>query len=83
MWLGMFIQMQKDNIIHVYGSMFKLSAENHVVYITVTYYMAKNDPHYFYGILKRSSDNNTYVGQIPGAKTLYTTWEKRTGKMPK
>jgi hypothetical protein len=63
-----------------YGSMFKLSAENHVAaYPIVTYYMSTNDPRISYGILTRSADN-TYVGQIPGAKTMYKEWGEKDWK---
>jgi hypothetical protein len=57
-----------------YDTMFQLAAENNAAaYPIVSYYMATNDPRRTYGILPRTKDN-TYVGQIPGAKTMYKSW---------
>lgn len=57
-----------------YAAMFSLSAENHVAaYPIVSYYLATDDPRISYGIQPRTKDQK-YVGQIPGAKTMYKTW---------
>jgi hypothetical protein len=50
-----------------------LGTKNHVAsYPIVSYYMATNDPRMEYAIMK--NDAGEYVGQIPGAKTVYKSW---------
>ena len=50
-----------------------LATKNHVAsYPIVSYYLATNDPRISYAIMK--NDAGEYVGQIPGAKTVYKDW---------
>lgn len=50
-----------------------LGTKNHVAsYPIVSYYLATNDPRIEYAIMK--NDAGEYVGQIPGAKTVYKSW---------
>ena len=50
-----------------------LGTKNHVAsYPIVSYYQATNDPRMEYAIMK--NDAGEYVGQIPGAKTVYKSW---------
>ena len=50
-----------------------LATKNHVAsYPIVSYYLATNDPRISYAIMK--NDAGEYVGQIPGAKTIYKSW---------
>ena len=60
-----------------YGTRFKLSTNNFcAAYPIVSYYNTTNDPRVAYA-MKTASATDTYVGQIPGSKTLYKQW---TGK---
>lgn len=57
-----------------YDSYHTLGAANHVAaYPIVSYYLANNDPRISFAI-KKNTKNNAYVGQIPGAKTMYQSW---------
>ena len=50
-----------------------LGTKNHVAsYPIVSYYLDTNDPRIGYAIMKNDAGN--YVGQIPGAKTVYKSW---------
>ena len=50
-----------------------LGTKNHVAaYPIVSYYLATDDPRISYAIMP--NDNGAYVGQIPGAKTVYKSW---------
>lgn len=50
-----------------------LATKNHVAsYPIVSYYLATNDPRISYAIMK--NDAGEYVGQMPGAKTVYKDW---------
>ncbi len=50
-----------------------LATKNHVAaYPIVSYYLATNDPRISYAIMK--NDAGEYVGQMPGAKTIYKDW---------
>ena len=50
-----------------------LGTKNHVAaYPIVSYYLATDDPRISYAIMP--NDNGAYVGQIPGAKTVYKNW---------
>jgi len=50
-----------------------LGTKNHVAsYPIVSYYLATNDPRISYAIMKNEAGE--YVGQIPGAKTVYKSW---------
>ncbi len=63
-----------------YSCYYGLSANNYAAaYPIVSYYNATNDPRISYGVLQRTSDN-TYVGQIPGAKTMYKEWGEKDWK---
>lgn len=60
-----------------YSSYRALGAFNHVAaYPLVSYYLATKDPRISFAI-KKNTKSNAYVGQIPGAKTMYQSW---TGK---
>lgn len=51
-----------------------LGTKNHVAsYPLVSYYLATDDPRIGYAIMPTEA-NNDYVGQIPGAKTVYKSW---------
>ena len=51
-----------------------LGTKNHVAsYPLVSYYLATDDPRIEYAIMPTEA-NNDYVGQIPGAKTMYKSW---------
>ena len=51
-----------------------LGTKNHVAsYPLVSYYLATDDPRISYAIMPTEA-NNDYVGQIPGAKTMYKSW---------
>ena len=51
-----------------------LGTKNHVAaYPIVSYYTATNDPRMAYVIMKAEATSD-YVGQIPGAKTIYKDW---------
>ncbi len=57
-----------------YGSFDKLGAKNHcAAYPIVAYMSATSDPRIAYAINPRKEDN-TYVGQFPGAKTKAPAW---------
>ena len=50
-----------------------LATKNHVAsYPIVSYYLSTNDPRIDYAIMK--NDAGEFVGQIPGAKTVYKSW---------
>ena len=50
-----------------------LGTKNHVAsYPIVSYYLATNDPRIDYAIMKNEAGE--YVGQMPGAKTVYKSW---------
>ena len=50
-----------------------LGTKNHVAsYPIVSYYLDNDDPRIDYAIMK--NDAGEYVGQIPGAKTVYKSW---------
>jgi len=57
-----------------YAGFKKLGAKNHcAAYPIISYYLLNDDPRISYVLNPRAKDN-TYVGQIPGAKTVEFEW---------
>ena len=63
-----------------YGTVFSLTANNFcAAYPIVSYYNVTNDPRVSYA-MSPASATGTYVGQIPGSKTLYKQWSGKDWK---
>lgn len=56
-----------------YGSVFSLTTNHCAAHPLISYLSATNDPRIGYGFLKAEA-TDTYVGQMPGAKTVMKNW---------